>query len=191
MKINLFLLVLIIIFSSSCKKHSENKPEKNIAEQTGNSANFSGNSSIVSDVKIIPGNIPIFYWYNEKGQKICINDFKGKNIVINFWATWCSPCRNEIPTLLNIYNKHKNKGLIMLGISLDQDMTIAELSSFVGENEINYQIILDNGMLENAFGGIPAIPTTLIINKQFKISDKYVGEISEEILEQMIAKVSD
>jgi thiol-disulfide isomerase/thioredoxin len=171
---------------SSCKKHAENKLENVIENQNENSINFIGNSSKVFDVKARPGGIPDFSWYNEKNQKINFADYRGKIIIINFWATWCTPCRNEIPTLLKIYNQNNNKGLILLGISLDQEINLTDLASFTGDNEINYQIILDDGMLESAFGGITAIPTTFIISKDFKIVTKFVGEINERALNQAL-----
>ena len=85
-----------------------------------------------------------------------------------------------------VYNKYKHQGLEILGISLDTELTINEVAEFVGENDINYQIILDNGLLENAFGKIEAIPTTFIIGRDFKLHNKIVGSITEEELEKIV-----
>jgi cytochrome c-type biogenesis protein len=186
MKKIFFLMVLIAIFSISCKKNTEEKPMKSTESQNENTLTHIGSTSRVYDVKAIPNEVPLFSWYTENGQKTSIMDYKGKIIIINFWATWCSPCRNEIPVLVKTYHKYKERGLVMLGICLDQDISLNDLAAFVGENELNYQVVFDNGMLESGFGGISAIPTTFILSKDLKVLNKYVGEMDEERMNKLL-----
>jgi cytochrome c-type biogenesis protein len=182
----IFLMVFTAIISFSCKKHAEDKPPKSIESQNENTQTNIGSTSRIFEVKAISNGVPLFSWYTENGQKSSITEYKGKIIIINFWATWCSPCRNEIPVLVKIYHQYKERGLVMLGICLDQDISLSDLASFVGEHEINYQVIFDNGMLESAFGGISAIPTTFVVSKDLKILNKYVGEMDEERMNKLL-----
>jgi len=182
----LILFFFLIFISCSKKKEQSNYYEEN--NLTPKETNFVGNTSKLISIKgsLYNNDIPEFSWINEKNEEINIKNYKGKLIILNFWATWCSPCKKEIPDFVRVYNKYKYQGLEIIGISVDSEMSLNEIAEFVGENDINYQIILDNGLLENAFGKIEAIPTTFIIGKDFKLHNKIVGSITEEELEKIV-----
>jgi len=182
----LFVLCLTVLFG--CAQKNENTDNSIFdEEQTASSVKF-GNTSHVLNVRglLSENNIPSFSWYDGQGEEVNLESYKGKVIVINFWATWCPPCKQEIPYFINIYDKYKSQGVEILGISLDSQLDLDELSDFVVENEINYQIILDDSNLEQAFGGIQAIPTTFIISKDFKPKATHVGLLDEAGLEKLI-----
>jgi|Deesub1362B_J571_1020462.scaffolds.fasta_scaffold00163_43 cytochrome c biogenesis protein CcmG/thiol:disulfide interchange protein DsbE len=117
---------------------------------------------------------PDFTLKDIKGNNVSLSDFRGKIVILNFWATWCPPCRKEIPVFIKLYEKYKNEGLIIIGISLDKEGKKV-IIPFVKKFGINYPILIGTKEVENAYGGIRGIPTTFIIDKEGKIRKKHIG----------------
>jgi peroxiredoxin len=188
-KIVLLNIIILLGLFVSCKKDKKDNSEAE--DNFSNSQVFLGNTSKITEVsgKLSENSIPDFGWYDEKDKKINLLQYKGKPIVINFWATWCKPCINEIPAMVRIYNQYKDRGVVFLGISVDQNITLEELAKFIGDNQINYQIVLDNGMLGGAFGDISAIPATFFIDKSFKVVESVTGAMDETILKSKVEKI--
>lgn len=107
-----------------------------------------------------------------KGTPFQLNDSKGKVVFINFWATWCGPCRKEIPDFVQLKKEYPNS-LEIIGISLDD--SINPVLPFIDEQHINYPILMNSEKIQAQFGEIRGIPTTFIINKDMKITQKIVG----------------
>lgn len=112
-------------------------------------------------------------------KELKLSDFKGKVVVLDFWATWCPPCRKGIPDLIEIQKSMKDVQVI--GISVDENPQKV-IPDFVKEFKINYPIVIGNDEVYNRYGGIEAIPTTFIIDRQGKIRNKHVGLVEKEIL---------
>jgi len=108
------------------------------------------------------------------GREVSSTDFAGKVMVVNFWATWCPPCRAEIPDLIELQKKYGNEGLVIVGISLDQDGA-GVVGKFVEAKGINYPVVLGDDAVVAAFGGFEGIPTTFIIDRQGQIRDRLTG----------------
>jgi thiol-disulfide isomerase/thioredoxin len=184
----MFLMIISILGFTGCsKKESQNKQQSS-SEIEAKNISFTGNTSKILNVKgsLTENTIPTFSWIDEKNHEITLESYKGKVIIINFWATWCGPCKSEIPDFIQIYRKYKEQGVEILGISIDSEIELKDLAQFVGENDITYQIVHDNGDLQNAFGSIKAIPTTYIIGKDFKVKNHFIGALSGEQLEKLI-----
>lgn len=127
---------------------------------------------------------PQFTLKDINGKEVSLSSFKGKVIILDFWATWCGPCRSEIPDFIALQKEYGSKGLQMIGISVDKDKDI--LVKFYKDNGMNYPVVLTDGAVEAKYGGIRAIPMTFIIDRTGKIAKKYVGAISKKQFESDI-----
>jgi len=125
---------------------------------------------------------PNFVLKSSDGTTYELNKYKGKVVVVNFWATWCGPCRKEIPDFIEVYKKYEEKGLEIIGISLDRDGW-AKVKPFVKANNISYPIVVDDANVAPSFGKIEFIPTTFIVDKNGNIVDEHVGGMSKTQLE--------
>jgi thiol-disulfide isomerase/thioredoxin len=107
------------------------------------------------------------------GREISLESLRGKVTIVNFWATWCPPCRAEIPDLIALQEKYKND-LQIIGVSQD-DESVEVVKRFVDEYRINYPIVMSTPELERVFTGIYALPTSFIIDRDGRIAQKHVG----------------
>ncbi|MCM8762699.1 MAG: TlpA family protein disulfide reductase [Candidatus Omnitrophica bacterium] len=127
---------------------------------------------------------PDFTLQDINGKVLKLSDYKGKVVVINFWATWCPPCLAEIPDFVKFYNSYKEKGVEIIGIAVSSD--INDVKKIIGEKKINYPVCMSDGKVESQYGGIRAVPTTFIIDKQGNIYQKKIGSMSEKELTEII-----
>jgi len=122
------------------------------------------------------------------GKTIDLAQFQGKPVLINFWATWCGPCRFEIPMLNELHRKYAPKGLVIVGISTDEEgATIVK--PFMKEIPMEYTTYLKNNDTEEKFGGIWALPTSIFYDKNGKQIDKFLGVQPREVFEQKIQQI--
>ncbi len=133
----------------------------------------------------ILGKAPAWKLKDLQGHEVRAADFKGKIVVIDFWATWCPPCRAEIPGYINLQKKYADKDLVIIGISLDEDGAAA-VAPFAKAQGVNYQMLLFNDDVVAAFGGIEGVPTTFLIDREGNIRDKKVGRVAEADYEKRI-----
>jgi thiol-disulfide isomerase/thioredoxin len=120
-----------------------------------------------------PEPIPLFMAHDLDGNVISTAAYKGKVVLVNFWATWCPPCREEIPELIKLQDKYKDQ-LQVLAISEDEAPPEA-LKAFARQAHINYPIMKVTEEIETDFGGVPALPTLFVVNKDGAIVQKHVG----------------
>jgi thiol-disulfide isomerase/thioredoxin len=110
------------------------------------------------------------------GTVIRLSDYLGKIVIVDFWATWCGPCRMAIPDLVELQNEYKDD-LIIIGISLDQPYTQKNLKPFIESYSINYPIVLGNIEVVEAYGNIRGIPTSFIVNQNGEIVNRFTGYV--------------
>jgi peroxiredoxin len=132
-----------------------------------------------------PQKAPNFTLKTYKDKTVDLASLKGKVVIVNFWATWCGPCRAEIPDFIKLYDAYKSKGLEIVGISLDRNGW-SDVQPFIEKNKINYPIVLGTDEVVERYGGIEAIPTTFIVNREGTVVERQVGMLTKDKLEKKI-----
>jgi thiol-disulfide isomerase/thioredoxin len=138
------------------------------------------NVAVVTDVRTAAEDTVDFTWINAGGIPSSLSDFRGNVVLINFWATWCIPCRKEIPDLISINTELSGNGLTIIGISVDDTEDIARVDMFIEDQEIPYINVLDDGRIAEHIGSIRAVPTTLIIDRDGTVQETIVGVRTKE-----------
>ena len=119
------------------------------------------------------------------GKAVKSSDFKGKVVLLDFWATWCPPCREEIPGFVELQKKYGKEGLVIVGISLDEQGPKV-VKPFMKKYAINYPVVMGDSKTGALFGGVEAIPTTFVIDREGKIVNKHVGLVAKSTFESEI-----
>ncbi|PCJ13690.1 MAG: hypothetical protein COA98_01605 [Candidatus Neomarinimicrobiota bacterium] len=128
---------------------------------------------------------PNFTLTNLEGEEVSLSDYEGRIVFVNFWATWCGPCKAEIPGFIDLQNKYKDD-LVILGISVDRRQTRDRVAPFAKDYNINYPVLFTDGKIEKDYGGINGIPTTFILDRELNIAQEIVGYRSDAVFEQAI-----
>ena len=118
------------------------------------------------------------------GEEIHLADYKGKVLLINFWATWCGPCREEIPAFVDLVDRYRNEGFTILGISMDDGPD--PVHKFYQEFKMNYPVGLDDARIAQLFGGVLGIPTSFLIGRDGRIYSRHIGLVPIAIIEEEI-----
>ena len=128
------------------------------------------------------------------GKDVTLASLKGKVVVVNFWATWCDPCREEIPWLIEFQQKYGDKGFTLLGVAMDEEgkpvvQPFVQTTPFNVNGHpttMNYPIVLGNDDIADKFGGLLGLPTSIVISRDGKIEKRYIGSVSKDALEKDI-----
>lgn len=152
-----------------------------------------GNNAAIQKLEVIPlgqtdktssvfGRLPDHEFKLHGGESVQMSDFRGQVLLVNFWATWCGPCRREIPELVRLKEEYGSKGFEILGISVDEE-GFEIVNPFLNDYDINYPIVIDDYTYGNKLGGVYMIPTTYLIDREGNIIFRKIGEIKvKEIL---------
>ena len=128
---------------------------------------------------------PVFALTNLSSQTVRLSDFKGKVVLLDFWATWCAPCRLEIPDLIQLQKQYAGKGFTVVGVALD-DEGAAVVKPVAQKLGVNYPVVIGNIQVAAAYGGIEALPTTFLIGRDGIILKTYVGARDKSEFQQDI-----
>lgn len=131
---------------------------------------------------------PDFTLESVDGKMIKLSDYRGKIVILDFWATWCGPCRAGIPDLVSLKSVYSSKGVEIIGISVDQNKSL--VSPFMKEFNINYPVVFGNSEVAEDYGNISAIPTTVIIDSEGNIVEQFVGLREFSYYESVIASLT-
>jgi len=121
------------------------------------------------------------------GKKHSLADYKGKWVIVNYWATWCPPCQEEIPDLVEFHDRHKDDDAVVIGINFE-DIGEEQLSAFVDSFLISYPILRSEPLAETPLGSIPGLPTTFIIAPDGSPVARQVGPVTGKQLDDYIAR---
>lgn len=156
----LLLALAAIVFLASCSTKSSNR------ETTSTK---SDNRKLAPDFTLTDAN----------GNSVKLSDYRGKVVLLNFWATWCGPCQVEIPWFIEFEQQYKSKGFEVLGVSMDLDGWKV-VKPYVRERKINYRVLLGNDTVGQLYGGVEDLPTTFIIDRYGKFAfSPHVGLIGK------------
>jgi cytochrome c biogenesis protein CcmG/thiol:disulfide interchange protein DsbE len=126
------------------------------------------------DSQTLSGQAPDFELLATGGNTVRLSDYPGNVILLDFWATWCPPCQEMIPVLSKVHGELGDRGVTVLGVSLDRD-GMDSLKPFMETNSIPYTVLLADKKVERAYGGIATIPTLFIIDREGRLVRKLVG----------------
>ena len=135
-----------------------------------------------------PVAVPAFTVAALDGSTINSADWRGKVVLVNFWATWCGPCRQEIPDLVALQARYRD-ALLIVGLSIDERPP-AEVKQFADQHGINYPVAIANEGLQKAFGGISAVPATYVVNPEGGIVQRHLGVITPFFTEQEVRSLA-
>ncbi|NOY05267.1 MAG: TlpA family protein disulfide reductase, partial [Chlorobi bacterium] len=136
----------------------------------------------LSDSRIAPD----FSLVRADGGTMGIGDLRGKVVILDFWATWCAPCKREIPDFIDLQKTYGDQGLVVMGVALDKRDAV---DAFIEQQGINYPILYGNENVSQLYGGITGIPTTFIIDRDGFIQEKFVGYRPRKTFEEAIKKL--
>ena len=171
-KLSIYLIMIYTLVGCSKSSHNENKPI---------------NNQEASTLKDNNNKAPEFTLVSTDGKDIRLSEYKGKVVIIDFWATWCGPCRKGIPDLIEL-QKEFGKEIVVIGISLDTD-TKEEVVPFMQKIGMNYPVAYGTLEVTQQYGGVEAIPTSFVINKNGEIVDKHVGLVPKSEYADLINKL--
>ena len=139
----------------------------------------------------IKGNAPDFTVYNDNGDAVKLSDYYGKAVVLNFWASWCPPCKAEMPDFNKMYGKYSSQNVVFLMVNMTDGKreTKDSAKAYVRSSGYSFSPMFDTSQSAASAYGISTIPSTFFITKTGNISNKYIGQISEAIIESEIIKI--
>lgn len=136
----------------------------------------------------VGGGAPDFALNTPDGKTLHLSDFRGKAVVLNFWATWCGPCKIEMPWFVDLQKKYASQGLQIIGVAMD-DSSKEDIEKFAKEMSVNYPIVIGMEKTADTYGGLPALPTTLYIDREGRVVDRVIGLRGRAEIEQTIQKI--
>src|SRR5271157_424125 len=133
---------------------------------------------------------PDFSLQSLDGKTMRLSDFRGKAVLLNFWATWCGPCKIEMPWFVDFQNQYGSQGLQIVGVAMD-DASKEDIGKFAKDLGVNYPILIGKESVGDQYGGVPALPETFLIGRDGKIIDKIIGLKGKADIEESIRKALD
>ena len=133
---------------------------------------------------------PEFELKDAKGNLVHLSDYKGKVVLLDFWATWCSPCAVELPWFMEFERKYKDRGFEVLGVAMDDDGWKV-IAPFVEKRKFNYRVLLGDDKTGDQYGGIEALPSTYVIDRNGKIAAVHIGLANKKDFEDAIQNLLD
>jgi peroxiredoxin len=131
---------------------------------------------------------PDFTLKDADGKTVHLSDYKGKVVLLDFFATWCGPCKIEIPWFMDFERKHRDRGFSVLGVSMD-DEGWEVVKPFLADLGVNYRVVIGNDFTAQAYGGVDALPTAFLIDREGRIAAVHIGLAGRKDFEDGIEKL--
>ncbi|MGA9544325.1 MAG: TlpA disulfide reductase family protein [Candidatus Sulfotelmatobacter sp.] len=133
---------------------------------------------------------PDFSLESVDGKSLRLSDLRGKAVLLNFWATWCGPCKIEMPWFVDLQKEYGSQGLQIVGVAMD-DASKEDISKFAKDMGVNYPILIGKESVGDEYGGVPALPESFLISRDGKIVDKIIGLRGKAEIEDDVKKALD
>lgn len=144
-----------------------------------------GRVVLVGNVKGVAA--PDFNLLTLDGQKVKLSDYRGKAVLLNFWATWCPPCKVEMPWFVDLQKQYAKDGLVVLGVAMD-DSEPSQIAKFASDLGVNYTVLLGTDKVSDDYGDVQYLPTTFFIGRNGAIVDKLTGLLGRKDIEDDVKK---
>ena len=131
---------------------------------------------------------PDFALKSLDGKTVHLSDFRGKAVLLNFWATWCEPCKIEMPWFVDLQKQYAPEGLQIVGVAMD-DAAEKDIADFAHKMGVNYPVLIGKEEVGTAYGGLPFLPTTFYIDRDGKVVDKVFGLKGRAEIEDLVKKI--
>lgn len=129
---------------------------------------------------------PDFQLVDLEGRNVRLADLRGKAVLLNFWATWCPPCKIEMPWFVDLQKQYGPQGLQVVGVAMDEGNAHDAVAKFAKEMGLNYTVLLGNDKVADQYGGVDALPTTFYIGRDGKIVTRVFGLVSHKEIEDNV-----
>lgn len=192
-KIAIILGLLLLIGGSVYTVYNYNKSQvsnpNNIINTETNSSDRKQNDNFKNEtaLKISKTKAMDFKLKDLNGKEVSLSDYKGKKVFLNFWATWCPPCKAEMPEMEMLYQETKNSDLVILAVNLDEEKDTVQ--KFINSNKYNFPVLLDTGNIVASQYEVVSIPTSFFIDKEGNIVDKHIGAMTIEDMKNYIDNI--
>lgn len=121
------------------------------------------------------------------GQQLTLSSYRGKVVLLDFWATWCVPCREEIPHFVELQEKYGGQGLQIIGVSMDD--SVDPVRPFAEQFRINYPIVMGNAKIGEEYGGVLGLPIAFLLDRDGRIVKKHIGATPADVFEKEITSL--
>jgi thiol-disulfide isomerase/thioredoxin len=172
-RILISLAVMLCLCAAILRAQEEPKPERH------GSSSAPANGEVAPDftLKLVGGH----------GKSMRLSSLRGKAVLLNFWATWCGPCKIEMPWFVELQKKYGPQGLQVIGVALD-DAGVKAITAFARKMGVNYPILQGTERVADLYGGLAGLPTTFFLDRSGKVVDQVMGLESESLMEDAIKK---
>jgi peroxiredoxin len=121
-----------------------------------------------------------------EGDEVRLSDFRGRWVLVNYWATWCPPCLEELPELESFYNRHKDRNAVVLGVNME-DIGLDSLRGFVEEQFLSYPVLRGTAVMSGVLGPVSGLPTSYLVSPGGEVVAQQMGPVTEEAITTFIA----
>ena len=191
MIVGIALMVWAGVHNLSARRRAMQKAEENHVEllpgKAGQPGQVAGPDDDEGEEPSLRGKAaPVFTLTTLDGKKVSLNDYKGKAVLVNFWATWCGPCQVEMPWFEEFEKKYAGQGLVILGVVDDVDAGKDAITRVAGKAGVTYPILMSDGKIEKAYGGVDVLPMSFYVGRNGVVVEETAGLGPKEEIEAHI-----